>query len=256
MNDGCSLKDNSPGTCQPAGSCKWAIDSIRQNKLKSTDLVRCLVRGVDNVICCGDNAVSRSSRSYTACQKYINLTYSIKKVSLGEHILGGELSLIGEYPHMAAIGFPSQEVGSDLLWDCGGSLISERFILTAAHCVTDRTKRPSVIRMGKVTLNTDADFSIAQDFGVEVWAKCTNKIITYIQFHSLFFQSIHIHPDYSSRSKYNDVALIRLKTKPIMDDKVRPACISFDETTLDRNAEVTVAGFGITNDTSKIINII
>lgn len=46
-------------------------------------------------------------------------------------IVGGVKADPKEFPHMAAVGF---DVNGDIQWKCGGSLISAKIVLTAAHC--------------------------------------------------------------------------------------------------------------------------
>ena len=53
---------------------------------------------------------------------------------VGTRIVGGEEAPIGAYPWLALLGY-SRDNGATIEWRCGGSLIGEQYILTAAHCV-------------------------------------------------------------------------------------------------------------------------
>lgn len=84
-----------------------------------------------------------------ACEKYAKLTV--------RRDFGGTLAKNFEYPWMAALGYLN--LNYNISYDCGGTVISEWFLLSAAHCAKPQRK-PVVARLGKVSKYHDIRYSI------------------------------------------------------------------------------------------------
>ncbi|KAG8035025.1 hypothetical protein G9C98_005448 [Cotesia typhae] len=121
-------------------------------------------------------------------------------------IVGGTKAGPKEFPHMAAIGYTSKARG-EILWLCGGTLVSDRFVLTAAHCTyTLDYGKPTQVRVGDLNLKRNDDDAKPQ----------SKKIIDIIR-----------HPDYKKPLEYHDIALIKMESSVKFDAYVRPACLPY-----------------------------
>ncbi|XP_061394240.1 serine protease Hayan-like [Musca vetustissima] len=155
-----------------------------------------------------------------ACKRIL----SSLKPSLAEHILDGIPADLGQLPHMAAIDYSSKNKrpGSVNI-QCAGTLIDERFVLTAAHCVARRVMIPEFVYFGVANL-TDPE---------EMEHSVKRKI-----------KNIYIHDDYSLLLVYNDIALLELEEPVTFNEYIYPACLHTDLDDLSRNTEVMVSGWG------------
>ncbi|KAF0288515.1 Serine protease snake [Amphibalanus amphitrite] len=106
-------------------------------------------------------------------------------------------------------------------WTCGAVLISERFMLTAAHCLLGG--RPQVVRLGDLNLTSTGD-GAPQEY----------RVLEVIS-----------HPEYRHPHVYHDLALLRLDRTVQFSEFVRPFCL-FDGRSSLVDKVSHVSGWGAT----------
>ena len=94
------------------------------------------------------------------------------------HIIGGDTAEAGQFPWAAALFI-------DGAWFCGGSLVSSRHVLTAAHCAEDAWYLD--ILLGAANLDTRGPGSL---------------LVTSFNY--------ILHPGYDASSLANDLAIVQL----------------------------------------------
>ena len=142
-----------------------------------------------------------------------------------EMIVGGKRAPDGKYPWQVRL----YELPTDDKGFCGGTLIGDRWVLTAAHCVLGVSK---------------PNDPIAPAVKVYVGYGSTDRAETT----RVESEKIVMHPDFIARGVKSgaDVALIKLAA-PASGDSAKPIEIAdkaAEEKLLTRGAKVTVTGWG------------
>ncbi|CRL05174.1 CLUMA_CG018012, isoform A [Clunio marinus] len=259
--DSCVRKyDNSPGICRSVRRCP----KVREDYNYGVPLTICSYLNGEPTVCCpltdvasggsvwssrpNSNSLNDNRRiSEIKCEEYAELTKEkvyINGLSLLTQnqvlsltkcdttvplIVGGEKTKKGEYPHMAAIGWRTYD--GSLEFKCGGSLISERFVLTAAHCSRADGLAPSFVRLGDQNIKSRTDGLVEVDIAIAEFIA---------------------HEDYRRSSFYNDIALIKMAQRVDFTKYIRPACLW---QTININTTKTIAtGWGYTETAGRSSN--
>ncbi|KAK3868548.1 hypothetical protein Pcinc_026068 [Petrolisthes cinctipes] len=165
-----------------------------------------------------------------------------------DRIFGGVETTLGTKPWMAALGYSEPGV-PNLRFLCGGSVINERYILTAAHCVHSSilgSKRLEVVRLGEWDLKTEIDCTKILS-GTELVDYCAPPAQNYT------VEEVTLHPLYNTRADHSDdIALLRLnQTIDFSLPWIHPVCLpplNFDVRKIPGTPEPEVAGWGFTEN--------
>lgn len=215
--------------------------------------------GRDIRVCCPDSGSSHT----------VPITPTNKPTVSGEDLLpkgnecgraGGHKVVFGEdaplfaYPWMVLLGYRNK---ANPTWQCGGALINDRYVLTAAHCVHHNFTVAAgkgalvTVRLGEHNTATNPDcpkVSIVnqncapphQDFSPE-------EVIIHSTFHQRNLVS-------------DDIALIRLDKPARLTRTVHPVCLPPTGLNVEQflgSRDAIVAGWGSTESavTSNILQI-
>ncbi|KAM9456742.1 polyserase-2-like isoform 4-T4 [Clarias gariepinus] len=136
------------------------------------------------------------------------------KAKLNTKIVGGQDAVPGSWPWQVSL----QVNGGHF---CGGSLINNRWVLSAAHCFGRISYTQVTVKLGLHTLDGSNPNSVSRSL--------TNAFI---------------HPSYSPRTQDNDLSLLPLSSAVSFNNYITPVCLAATGSTFNNGTPTWVTGWG------------
>ncbi|XP_017060521.2 serine protease grass [Drosophila ficusphila] len=153
------------------------------------------------------------------CSQFLDMECGIRASSGGfARVVNGRIANSNSSPWMAFLHTFQNE------FICGGTLITSRLVLTAAHCLVPYT--PLAVRLGE--LNKLQKNAYRQEHQVE---------------------KVFKHRLYDPKTHVNDIAIIKLTKTVVYSDHIRPICIVWESkwsSIIDSIQVLTGTGWGMT----------
>uniref|UniRef100_A0A182N5R5 CLIP domain-containing serine protease n=1 Tax=Anopheles dirus TaxID=7168 RepID=A0A182N5R5_9DIPT len=133
-------------------------------------------------------------------------------LSVNTRIVGGETEVPGQFPWMARLAYRNRTSGR-VTYRCAGSLITNRHVITVAHCVTNLIDELQLvsIRLGDLECNAVTD------------TRCSAR------FQDFAIERILPHESYDVPKYANDIALIKLRETTETYNIISPLCLPTDQ---------------------------
>ncbi|XP_034970883.2 enteropeptidase isoform X1 [Zootoca vivipara] len=147
----------------------------------------------------------------------------------GMKIIGGSDAPEGAWPWMVSLRFNSRPV-------CGASLVSNEWLVSAAHCVYGRNLKPS---QWKAVLGSH-----------------NNLNLSYPQIVIQEIDQIIINPHYNKRTKDSDIALMHLQIRVNYTDYIQPICFPEKNQQFLPGTNCSIAGWGRTTNQGSVASIL
>ncbi|XP_055852033.1 serine protease 7-like [Episyrphus balteatus] len=248
----CRTPDNKSGSCISIYDCANILSLIKKTPLSNADKLFAQQSQCQNgvgrspFVCCatgGGNAAGPGPSAGNGEGVILPSLPRCGQAAVGDRIYNGNDTLLDEFAWMVLLEYVGRD--NKPILNCAGSLINQRYVLTAAHCVTGAILREvgrlNRIRLGEYDLSKDID-CLGKD--------CADPVI------NMGFEEVIPHPQYddSSKNKANDIALIRLDGVVTYTDFIKPVCLpsAFGvQSQLRTGTNLIVAGWGRTLDSRQ-----
>ncbi|XP_058169794.1 uncharacterized protein LOC131284953 [Anopheles ziemanni] len=247
--DSCRTPDHRDGICRSLKQCSSIYNEyfesdrvLTQDEIEFLQQLKCKTNEV--TICCPDG-VTTSDRNLTSERGSLPdpKEWKCGLDTLSDRIIGGNATALDEFPWYALLQYRSKK--GTLAFNCGGSLINSRYVLTAAHCLANKKiddgETLVSVRLGEHNTATERDCVEQESDSLE--EDCADPP------QNFGIEEQIVHPGYDKNGKYqhNDIALIRLDKDAQINNYVQPVCLptsNFIPTA--PNVNITVVGFGHT----------
>ncbi|XP_039754063.1 CLIP domain-containing serine protease 14D-like [Pararge aegeria] len=160
------------------------------------------------------------------------------EINLDDRIAGGKETELDQFPWTVLLKMTFKRGNKMSVFNCGGSLISRRYVLTAGHCVFEQGAvltgiNVTLAEYDKRTFPRDCKYDLGRK------PKCIDNVL-------MFAEEVILHPQYDDEQLHNDIALVRLQGYAPYTRFIRPIClppINIDNDDLS-NLPLAVAGWG------------
>ncbi|RZB70351.1 Trypsin domain containing protein [Asbolus verrucosus] len=150
-------------------------------------------------------------------------------------IYGGKIAELDDFTWIALLKYKNRT--GHIQYGCHGSLVSNKYVVTAAHCLktASQTKLGNLhsVVLGEYDIRTDVD-CVHEQYGGD----CNDPV------QEFSIDSVRIHEDFESKGAMSDIALIRLNGSATFTNFVKPICLPLKLTPLQKHEPLWIAGWG------------
>lgn len=210
-DEGCRTPYRGIGTCIVIRECQPMIDYLQASEAITPAVInilrdyQCGFERSEVKVCCPDGPI------VVERPKVTNVPNSLehRNVNLlptdcgllpgGNRIINGNRTALFEFPWMALLSYQTP-TGVD--FRCGGTIINDRYILTAAHCITNLSNlRLLGVRCGEHNISSEIDCEGGEN---PEYVTCAPPV------QDMTIEDTIPHPNYNPTTYSDDIGLIRL----------------------------------------------
>ncbi|KAJ3647415.1 hypothetical protein Zmor_019294 [Zophobas morio] len=258
----CRTPTDQTGDCKPITDCPALLSLVQKRPISEMDALllrnsNCGFHGVVPYVCCPIESSApptinlpepTEAPDVAGISTELLPDFDTCGIDTQSKIYGGENTELDEFPWLALLQYRKANEKKAFL--CGGALINNRYILTAAHCVhpwqlAKEGLKLLGVRLGEYDTETNPDCLMSRFGDVDCAPEPVNFGIEQKIVHERYSLDINNH---------NDIALLRLNRNVDFTDFVQPICLPLQAKEMKKTyvgQKLFVAGWGATDNKTR-----